>query len=486
MKQSQANLDNKQQEGWRILLTGKNLCFTLALSGGICLHAINVYITITTLPSVVRDIGGIDFYAWNTTLFILSSIILSALKSRILNHFGPRNSYMFATLIFLIGTVICAITPSMPIMLLGRIIQGAGGGILLTLSYSMVHVVFAQHLWSRVIAMISSMWGMATLLGPALGGMFAEYNVWRGAFWCLVIVGIPYLWLTWRILPTKNSNKKCAQEPIPLQALLLLSCAVLAISLGSLSLDKQIPIIGMLIAILLCIRLVVIERHGRNTLFPNGTFHFSGQLAPIYLTMALLGLSVQSEVFVPYFLQILHGINPLLSGYLAALVGAGWSSAAILASSLKPAITIKIIRTGPLLTFVALITLSLFMTNIVHIEELQIWIICIALFATGASIGATWPHLLTRVLLVSTGNESQKASSAITTLQLFSTAFGASFAGMIANLSGLSYPGGIVGAQSASIWLFFLFSLVPCFALITANIVANRIDSSIDSTKDMP
>ncbi|MCW2258346.1 putative MFS family arabinose efflux permease [Providencia alcalifaciens] len=176
-------------------------------------------------------------------------------------------------------------------------------------------------------------------------------------------------------------------------------------------------------------------------------------------------------------MQILHGINPLLSGYLAALIGAGWSSAAILASSLKPAITIKIIRTGPLLTFIALVTLALFITNIVHIEGLQIWIICLALFATGASIGATWPHLLTRVLLVSTGDESQKASSAITTLQLFSTAFGASLAGMIANLSGLSYPGGIVGAQLASIWLFFLFSLVPCFALITANIVANRIDS---------
>ncbi|WP_163454814.1 MFS transporter, partial [Escherichia coli] len=75
----------------------------------------------------------------NTTLFILSSIILSALTSRILNYFGPKKSYGLATLIFLVGSVICAITPSMPVMLLGRVIQGAGGGILLTLSYSMVH-----------------------------------------------------------------------------------------------------------------------------------------------------------------------------------------------------------------------------------------------------------------------------------------------------------------------------------------------------------
>lgn len=369
----------------------------------------------------------------------------------------------------------------MPVMLLGRVIQGAGGGILLTLSYSMVHIVFPQHLWSRVLAMMSSMWGMATLLGPALGGVFAEYDIWRGAFWCLVVVGIPYLWLTWRILPAKNPHENCPQQPIPLQALLLLSCAVLAISLGSLSQDKFIPIGGMFIAVLLCARLMVIERRGHNTLFPSGTFRFSAQLAPIYLTMALLGLSVQTEVFVPYFLQILHGVAPLLSGYLAALVGAGWSSAAIASSSLKPTVAVRIIRFAPLFTLVGLTTLALFITKIIAIEAFQVWIICIGLFITGASIGAAWPHLLTRVLQVSAGSESQKASSAITTLQLFSTAFGASLAGMIANLAGLSSPGGIEGAQSASIWLFILFSLVPCFALITANIVANRVDLSAKS-----
>ncbi|MBX6968891.1 MFS transporter [Providencia rettgeri] len=468
-------MTQNNEQGWSVLLTGKNLWLTLALAGGICLHAINVYITITTLPSVVRDIGGIRFYAWNTTLFILSSIILSALTSRILNHLGPKRSYLLATAIFLIGSVICAITPSMFIMLLGRIIQGAGGGILLTLSYSMVHIVFPQHLWSKVLAMMSSMWGMATLLGPALGGFFAEYDIWRSAFWCLVFVGIPYLWLTWLILPSHNLTEKCPQDPIPLQALLLLSAAVLAISLGSLSKASLIPILGMLIAILLCIRLVKLERTAENTLFPQGTFHYKAQLAPIYLTMALLGLSVQTEVFVPYFLQTLHGVAPLMSGYLAALVGAGWSCSAIISSSCKPEHAIKTIRIGPFITFSALAILALFITNIWQIETLQIWIICLALFTTGASIGAAWPHLLTRVLQVSIGPESQKASSAITTLQLFSTAFGASLAGLIANLAGLSVPGGVEGAQSSASWLFAVFSLIPLLALMTANIVANRM-----------
>ncbi|SPY94190.1 MFS-family transporter [Proteus mirabilis] len=141
--------------------------------------------SISPLPPYLllfRDIGGLNLYAWNTTVFILASILSSALTSRLLILLAPRNSYLFATLCFLVGSIICATAPSMPILLVGRFIQGAGGGMLLALAYSLVRVMFPQPLWSRAMALMSSMWGISTLLGPALGGIFAEYNIWRGAF----------------------------------------------------------------------------------------------------------------------------------------------------------------------------------------------------------------------------------------------------------------------------------------------------------------
>ncbi|MFF0977370.1 MFS transporter, partial [Proteus mirabilis] len=121
----------KEDASWGMLLKGRNSLKSLALAGGVALHAINVYITITTLPSIVRDIGGLNLYAWNTTVFILASILSSALTSRLLILLAPRNSYLFATLCFLAGSIICATAPSMPILLVGRFIQGAGGGMLL-------------------------------------------------------------------------------------------------------------------------------------------------------------------------------------------------------------------------------------------------------------------------------------------------------------------------------------------------------------------
>ncbi|SUC46124.1 Probable multidrug-efflux transporter Rv1634/MT1670 [Providencia stuartii] len=194
--------------------------------------------------------------------------------------------------------------------------------------------------------------------------------------------------------------------------------------------------------------------------FPSGTFRFSAQLAPIYLTMALFGSKCTNRGFCSLFFTDIAWCGSLVIRLFSGPSRCGLVQVpAIASSSLKPTVAVRIIRFAPLFTLVGLTTLALFITKIIAIEAFQVWIICIGLFITGASIGAAWPHLLTRVLQVSAGSESQKASSAITTLQLFSTAFGASLAGMIANLAGLSSPGGIEGAQSASIWLFYTLFL---------------------------
>lgn len=469
------SVNKKEEASWGMLLHGKNSLKSLALAGGVALHAINVYITITTLPSIVRDIGGLNLYAWNTTVFILASILSSALTSRLLSAFAPRNSYLFATICFLAGSIICATAPSMQILLLGRFIQGAGGGMLLALAYSLVRVMFPQPLWSRAMALMSSMWGISTLLGPALGGIFAEYDVWRGAFWSILFVGIPYAILLFTILPTENNaDNIVAKAPLPYQQLILLMLAVLSISIGSLYNVILYNALSFIFALIFILLLVNIDKKSNDGLFPKGTFSFSAPLAPIYLTMALLGISVQTEVFVPYFLQIIHNITPLLSGYLAALVGAGWSFSAIMSSSSKQSTAQRLMRFGPMINFSAIVILGLFISNVLTIPYGQIIIICIALFFTGAGIGMAWPHYLTRVLHVSQGQEAQKAATSITTIQLFSTAVGASISGTVVNMAGLTDPGGMIGAQNAAHWLFIVFAITPLIAFFTARVVVSR------------
>ena len=84
-------------------MSGANAMRALVLAGGVVLHAVNVYIATTILPTVVQDIGGLDLYARNTTLFVVASILGSALSPKLLAMTGPKGSYGLAAVIFAVG-----------------------------------------------------------------------------------------------------------------------------------------------------------------------------------------------------------------------------------------------------------------------------------------------------------------------------------------------------------------------------------------------
>src|SRR5699024_527510 len=133
---------NNSSGTWSELLWGRNGLRSIALAGGIALHAINVYIVSTVLPSVVSDIGGLEYYAWYMTLFVVTSIVGSALTPKSIDSIGLRNAFLVAIGIFIIGTAVCASAPHMVWMLAGRTSQGLGGGLMLGLSYAATRILF--------------------------------------------------------------------------------------------------------------------------------------------------------------------------------------------------------------------------------------------------------------------------------------------------------------------------------------------------------
>lgn len=454
--------------GWAALLSGANGVRSLALAGGVILHAVNVYIATTILPSVVRDIGGIDYYAWNTTLFVAASILGSALSARLLARTGPRGAYISASLVFAAGALICGLAPSMPVMLLGRFIQGLGGGFLFALSYAMIRLVFDESLWPRAMALISGMWGVATLVGPAIGGIFAGLGVWRAAFWSLIPVAALFALLAATVLPGRSADR-APGSPLALAQLLFLTAAVLAVSAGSVSPELSHNILGLGAAVILTALLIRSERRARHRLLPDGAFRISTALGALYATMSLLAVAVTSgEIFVPLFLQVLHHQSALVAGYLAALMGAGWTLGSVACSGASGAGIRRAILAGPILGLVGMLMLAVLMGSPSRGDWLAVMPICLALVAIGLGVGLAWPHLLTRVFQAAPAGEQDLTSASITTVQLFATALGAALAGMVANLAGLTEPGGIAGTMSAAGWLFGVFALAPVIGVFTA------------------
>ena len=456
-----------QNSSWGELLLGKNAARSLALSGGIALYATNTYIATTILPSVVAEIGGLELYAWSTTLYVVASILGSALTSKLLQRTGPRLAYAVATLVFMAGVLICALAPNMPVMLVGRSIQGLGGGILLALCYSMIQLVFEERLWPRAMALVSGMWGVATLVGPAVGGVFAEMDAWRYAFGAMVPLSLAYIVLTSRALPPRDTATTTAAR-LPVSQLVLLAAAVLAVCAGSVSPLPSWNLLGIATCAVLVVLLIRQESQACVRLLPRDALKFSTPLCALYATTCLLVIGMSSEIFMPYFLQHLHGQSPLIAGYMAALMAAGWTVSEILSSGWTGRGAQRAILAGPLFIVAGLVILAVTTPTASQGEWALLAPICVGLFLVGFGIGLGWPHLLTRILQVASAQDQDTAASSITTLQLFAMALGAALAGVISNMAGINDAAGDAGVANAARWLFAVFTLAPVLALVMA------------------
>ena len=311
---------------WSELFSGRNGWRALALTGGVALHAINVHIVTTVLPSVVREIGGLDWYAWSTTLFVVGSILGATLSVRLLAVLGPRGACLAALAVFSAGSVGCALAPAMPWMLAGRTVQGLGGGLLAALSYGLIQLVFEQRLWPRAVALVSGMWGVATLCGPAVGGLFAQAGHWRWAFWFLLpVAAAQALLVLVQLRPSMGvkHERPAAAPRVPALQIGLLAASVLAIAASGLVPDLRWQAAGVAAGLAIGFAATRIDSRAAVHVLPRGAYALSAPLGAIYASVALLLIGSTTEIFVPYFLQLLHGHSPLAAGYLtAAMAGA--------------------------------------------------------------------------------------------------------------------------------------------------------------------
>ncbi len=460
-----------KDSGWRELLAGGNGLRVAVFAGGVAVTAIEVYIGSTLMPSVVKEIGGLELFAWVTTVFIVASIAASIFGAIRPFGFGPRHNYLIAAAAFALGSLICGLAPSMPVLLIGRALQGFGGGLLGALTYMMVRLVFPEHLWPRAFALISSMWGIATLVGPAIGGLFAEFGAWRWAFFVLVptsaLLGLGAI----RVLPAKSSESGMTSVPVVQVGLMI--AAVLALSVASASTGDALLAGGLTVAALVMIVVLgFVERRAKQRLLPTGTFVFGSVLATMFAAMILLQISIISDVFVPLFLQRLHGVGPLVAGYMVALLAVGWSTSSMIVAGWTDGRARMLIVGGPILLLIGAIGLAFFVghenpsSNILLLASIGL-----SLLLMGVGIGVAWTHLTPRAMKAAPQGEYDVTSAALSTLQLFATGMGAAVAGFVVNIAGLAGNG---SAAIPANWLYGLWIVLPLLALPLVIAIARR------------
>ena len=451
---------------WRELLGPRYAPVATVLAGGVLLEASNVYLTTSLLPTIVADIGGAEFYSWTMTTFLVASVITSMLVSRTLMARGAVVAYVLAFGLFAAGSLISAASPVMAGLLLGRAVQGLGGGLLAGLGYAMIQRALPERLWARAAALVSAMWGVGNILGPAVGGLFGQLDAWRAAFVVLVVVSGLLILLVRRAIPVTGRTK--VDAPVPAGSLALLTASVAAVSLASVVPAGAGTAIALVVGVGLGGWFLRHERSVRVRVLPEVTYRGRSRLRWVYLTVGVLAFGIGTEAFIPLFGQELGGMAPLAAGFLGAALSLGWSvTQMVTANATRPRAVRALIVGGPLLLAAGLVGFAVAQQELPGGGVVAIWVV--TLFAAGAGIGLAFPHL-TVAAMGSTGDEEEaaKASAGINTVFIIANAFSAALAGVLVNL-------GAPSLVTSAHYLLFGFAAVAVLGVVPARLAARAV-----------
>jgi MFS family permease len=451
------------REGWRSLLRPEWLPTLAVLLGGVLLHSMNAMLLMTVLPSIVGELGGVAMMSWPATAFLASSIVAASCAGMLSAAIGTRTAFCVGITVFGLGALLCAIAPTMGWIVVGRLIQGFGGGLQAAAAYVAVRATFPEAAWPRAIALMSSSWSVSVLLGPLIGGLFARVGYWRGAFVATAaIAGILAISALFT-LPARTAGRAAPATAMPAGRVALICAAIAAMSAASIvesALSKTALIVCAIGALAAMLRL---DRAAATRLLPSDAFSLHTMTGVgLWLTLLLCVAFSPLQIYVPIVLQQLHGLDPLAAGFVVASGSLAWTIASLLTAGASGPWSDRLLSAGPALMGIGLMAIALLLPS-----SAAILTVIPAIVVLGIGIGLCWPFAAHRIMSGAKPGEEVVAASAAPTVQQMGFALGAALSGVVANASGFAL--GVAGDSivRAAFWVpvsFVVFAVLACLA----------------------
>lgn len=192
--------DNEVDGG--VLPFRHSLRAVLGLCCVVMLVAVDQTVVGTALPAIVAELKGFELYAWVATAYLLASVVTVPIFGRLGDFYGRKPFVVASILVFTSGSVLCSLSGSMLELVLARAVQGIGGGMLLGTAFACIPDLFPDaHVRLRWQVLLSAAYGIASGIGPTLGGLLTQYAGWRSVFYVNVPIGLIGLFMVWRYLP---------------------------------------------------------------------------------------------------------------------------------------------------------------------------------------------------------------------------------------------------------------------------------------------
>src|SRR5215470_13654731 len=290
-----------------------------ALFLAILLAALDRTIVSTALPTIVAQLGGLTHLSWVVTAYLLTSTVVGPLYGKLGDLHGRKIVLQAAIIIFLVGSALCGLSRNMPELIVFRALQGIGGGGLIVVTIAVIGDLIPPRERGRYQGLFGAAFGIATIVGPLLGGFFVDHLSWQWIFYINLPFGILTLVVIAVALPVPSPRRG---HVIDYGGAALLTAALTGIilftSLGGTTFPWASPVIVGLIAIsvvatagFIAFELRAPEPILPMSLFANRNFAVASSVGLI-VGLALFG----AVTFLPIYLQVVKGVSPSVSGLL--------------------------------------------------------------------------------------------------------------------------------------------------------------------------
>ncbi len=428
---------------------------------GVWLNAADSLITATIMPSVGRSLGGYPYFGWATAGYLLGSVLAGASSGVLALRFGLRGATAAAALLYAVGCALSAGAPDIFSFLAGRILQGFGGGWVVGLCSVAISVLFANRLLPRVYSAISSVWGIAVIVGPLMGGLLADTGSWRVVFWAFAVQGAAVAVAAWYMLPSAESGNQQAGVAWP--QLGLIAGGVTLIALADVAGDFLLTALLTAAGVVLFVLTMRLDATSRVRLLPQGssdlrTVHGAGYVTMFLLNAASMGLLVYG----PAVLQTLRGLSALAAGYVVGAEALFWTAASLPVAGLTGVWPGRMIRLGVVTIFAGLALCA-----VVFDDSHLAWVI-FAAGLIGCGFGLSWAFMSQGILGALADEERAIGGAGIATVRLTGAAAGAAMVAAVANLLGFAQGFTEPAARAAGVWVFVTVLPLAALACVTS------------------